>query len=156
MSNIEKVKKMIKGVYNRPIQIGYQGKSVDERKEGETWVDHNNRTWVKEDGKRKQITKIPPRGFDKCNDCEKLILKTIDRHTYDRMGRCKYCQIDFEVDLKAKNKWEDWVKEMEEKRWESVLAEYESEMKLMDDSDSPFDTKVVNALSNENIKKYNE
>ena len=45
---------------------------------------------------------------------------------------------------------------MEEKRWESVLAEYESEMKLMDDSDSPFDTKVVNALSNENIKKYNE
>ena len=153
MSNIEKVKNMIKGVYNRPIQIGYQGKSIDERKEGETWVDHNNRTWVKEDGKRKQITKIPPRGFDKCNDCEKLILKTIDRHTYDRMGRCKYCQIDFEVDLKAKNKWEDWVKEMEEKRWESVLAEYESEMKLMDDSDSPFDTKIANALTNNEHRK---
>ena len=153
MSNIEKVKNMIKGVYNRPIQIGYQGKSVDERKEGETWVDHNNRTWVKEDGKRKQITKIPPRGFDKCNDCEKLILKTIDRHTYDRMGRCKYCQIDFEVDLKTKNKWEDWVKEMEEKRWESVLAEYESEMKLMDDSDSPFDPKIANALANHEHRK---
>ena len=35
MSNIEKVKNMIKGVYNRPIQIGYQGKSIDERKEGD-------------------------------------------------------------------------------------------------------------------------
>ena len=32
--------------------------------------------------------------------CEKLILKTIDQQTYDRMGRCKYCQIDFEVNLK--------------------------------------------------------
>ena len=153
MSNIEKVKKMIKGVYNRPIQIGYQGKSVDERKEGETWVDYNNRTWVKEDGKRKQITKIPPRGFDKCNDCEKLILKTIDRHTYDRMGRCKYCQIDFEVDLKAKNKWEDWVKEMEEKRWETILKEYESEMKDMDTTSSPFDTKIANALANNEHRK---
>ena len=153
MSKIEKVRKMIKGVYNRPIQIGYQGKSIDERKEGETWVDHNNRTWVKEDGKRKQITKIPPRGFDKCNDCEKLILKTIDQQTYNRMQRCYHCQIDFEVDLKTKNKWEDWVKEMEEKRWESVLAEYESEMKLMDDTDSPFDTKVANALANNEHRK---
>ena len=153
MSNIEKVKKMIKGVYNRPIQIGYEGKSIDERKEGETWVDHNNRTWVKEDGKRKQITKIPPRGFDKCNDCEKLILKTIDQDTYNRMQRCYYCQIDFEVDLKVKNKWEDWVKEMEEKRWEAILKEYESEMKLMCDSDSPFDTKVANALANNEQRK---
>ena len=153
MSNIEKVKRMIQGVYNRPIQIGYQGKSIGERKEGETWVDHNNRTWVKEDGKRKQIHKIPPRGFDKCNDCEKLILKTIDQQTYNRMQRCYHCQIDFEADLKAKNKWEDWVKEMEEKRWESVLAEYESEMKLMDDSDSPFDTKIANALANHEHRK---
>jgi hypothetical protein len=156
MSNIEKVKNMIKGVYNRPIQIGYQGKSVDEREEGETWVDHNNRTWVKEDGKRKQIPKIPPRGFDKCNDCEKLILKTIDQQTYDRMQRCYYCQLEFEADLHRNDKWKDWVKEMEEKRWETILKEYEDEMKLSEESDSPFDTKVANALSNENIKKYNE
>ena len=139
---------MVKGIYNRPIQIGYQGKSVDEREEGETWVDHNNRTWVKEDGKRKQITKIPPKGFDKCNDCEKLILKTIDQQTYNRMQRCYHCQIDFEVDLKAKNKWEDWVKEMEEKRWETILKEYEDEMRDINTTSSPFDTKVANALAN--------
>jgi len=45
---------------------------------------------------------------------------------------------------------------MEEKRWETILKEYEDEMKLSEESDSPFDTKVANALSNENIKKYNE
>ena len=144
---------MIKGVYNRPIQIGYHGKSIGERKEGETWVDHNNRTWVKEDGKRKQITKIPPRGFDKCNDCEKLILKTIDQQTYNRMQRCYHCQLEFEADLHRNDKWKDWVKEMEENRWGTILKEYESEMKLMDDTDSPFDPKIANALANHEHRK---
>ena len=143
---------MVNGIYNRPIQVGYKGKSVNERKEGETWEDHNGRKWTVENGKRKQITKIPPRGFDKCDDCEKLILKTIDQQTYDRMGRCKYCQIDFEMKLKKEGKWMDWVKDMEKKRWESVLAEYESEMKLLDNSKGAFDKTVANALANNEHK----
>ena len=153
MSNIEKIKKMAKGIYNRPIQIGYEGKTTAQRKEGEEWTDARGRSWKIEDGKRKQITKIPPRGFDKCNDCEKLILKTIDRHTYNRFQRCKYCQIDFECDLKEKGEWEDWVKEMETKRWETVLAEYEAEMKLLDNSKGAFDKTVANALANHEHRK---
>ena len=147
--NIEKVKKLIAGVGGQgSIRVGYTPKSVSMRKEGEEWVDARGRRWEIKDGKRKQITKIPPRGFDKCNDCEKLILKTIDRHTYNRFQRCKYCQIDFECDLKEKGEWEDWVKEMETKRWETVLAEYEAEMKLLDNSKGAFDKTVANALAN--------
>ena len=153
MSNIEKIKKMAKGIYNRPIQVGYESKTVNQRKEGEEWIDARGRRWTIEEGKRKQITKIPPRGFDKCNDCEKLILKTIDRHTYDRFQRCKYCQIDFECDLKEKGEWEDWVKEMETKRWETVLAEYEAEMELLDNSKGAFDKTVANALANHEHRK---
>ena len=152
MSNIEKIKKMVKGIYNGNIQVGYEGKTLQQRKEGEEWTDARGRSWKIEDGKRKQITKIPPRGFDKCNDCEKLILKTIDQQTYNRMGRCKYCQIDFEMTLKKEGKWEDWVKEMETKRWESVLAEYESEMKLLDNTKGAFDKTVANALANNEHK----
>jgi hypothetical protein len=148
MSNIEKIQKMVKGIYERPIQTGYESKTVQQRKEGEEWTDARGRSWKIEDGKRKQITKIPPRGFDKCNDCEKLILKTIDQQTYDRMQRCKYCQIDFEMKLKEEGKWEDWVKEMETKRWEAVLAEYESEMVEIDDANSPFDETVAKAIGN--------
>ena len=151
MSNIEKIQKMVKGIYNRPIQVGYTGKTL--RKEGEKWEDHNGRKWKMQNGQRKQITKVPSRGFDKCNDCEKLILKDIDQDTYNRMNRCYHCQINFEVDLKVEGKWEDWVKEMEEKRWETILKEYESEMELYKDSD-PFDKSVANALSDENIKSY--
>ena len=139
---------MVKGIYNRPIQKGYEGKTVQQRKEGEEWTDARGRSWKIEDGKRKQITKIPPRGFDKCDDCEKLILKTIDQDTYNRMGRCYYCQIDFEMKLKKEGKWEDWVKEMETKRWERVLAEYESEMNLQDSGKSAFDKTVANAIAN--------
>ena len=147
--NIEKVKKLIAGVGGkRTPGVGYTPKSISMRKEGEEWTDARGRSWVMTGGKRKQITKVPPRGFDKCNDCEKLILKTIDQQTYDRMGRCKYCQIDFEMKLKKEGKWEDWVKEMEEKRWEKVLAEYESEMMGIKDADSPFDKTVAKAIGN--------
>ena len=151
MSNIEKIQKMVKGIYNRPIQVGYTGKTL--RKEGEEWEDHNGRKWKMQNGQRKQITKVPARGIDKCSDCEKMILKDIDQDTYNRMNRCYHCQINFEVDLKAEGKWEDWVKEMEEKRWETILKENESEMELYKDSD-PFDKSVANALSDENIKRY--
>ena len=151
MSNIEKIQKMVKGIYNRPIQVGYTGKTL--REEGEEWEDHNGRKWKIQNGQRKQINKVPPRGIDKCSDCKKLILKDIDQDTYNRMNRCYHCQINFEVDLKAEGKWEDWVKEMEEKRWETILKEYESEMELYKDSD-PFDKSVANALSDENIKSY--
>ena len=153
MSNIEKIQKMVKGIYNRPIQKGYEGKTVQQRKEGEEWTDARGRSGKIEDGKRKEITKIPPRGFDKCNDCEKLILKTIDRYTYDRMGRCKYCQIDFEMNLKEEGKWEEWVTDMEKQRWEAVLAEYESEMELINKADSPFDKTIANALANHEHRK---
>ena len=153
MSNIEKIQKMVKGVYERPIQVGYKSKTDLQRKEGEEWEDHNGRKWKIENGKRKQITKVPPRGFDKCNDCEKLILKRVDQDTYNRMQRCYHCQLNFEVDLSRKGEWQNWVKEMEEKRWESVLDEYESEMKLIEDGDSPFDTKIANPLANHEHRK---
>ena len=152
--NIEKVKKLIAGVGGkRTPGVGYTPKSVSMRKEGEEWTEANGRSWKIENGKRKQITKVPPKGFDKCDDCEKLILKTIDQQTYNRFKKCKYCQIDFEMKLKKEDKWEDWVKEMEEKRWEAVLAEYEDEMKQIKDADSPFDKTIANALANHEHRK---
>ena len=54
MSNIEKIKKMVKGIYDRPIQTGYEGKTTNQRKEGEEWTDARGRSWKIENGKRKQ------------------------------------------------------------------------------------------------------
>ena len=143
---------MVTGKYKQRVSVGYEGKTTAQRKEGEEWVDARGHRWTIQDGKRKQITKIPPRGFDKCDDCDKMILKDIDQDTYNRMCRCKYCQIDFEMKLKKEGKWMDWVKDMEKKRWESVLAEYEAEMKLLDNGKGAFDKTVANALANNEHK----
>ena len=146
---------MISGKYRERVSIGYEGKTTNQRKEGEEWVDARGRSWTIKDGKRKQITKIPPRGFDKCNgwegsDCRKLILKTIDQETYNRMGRCRVCQVEFEADLHEKGKWNEWVADMEKKRWESILAEYEQEMSERKESLAlKLDKKVANAISKE-------
>ena len=155
MSNIKKIQDLVSGKYKERVSIGYEGKTTNQRKEGEEWVDARGRRWTIKDGKRKQITKVPPRGFDKCNgwegsDCEKLILKTIDQETYNRMGRCRICQIEFEADLHRKGEWNDWVAEMEKKRWESILAEYEQEMGERKESLAlKLDKKVANAISKE-------
>ena len=146
---------MISGKYRERVSIGYEGKTTNQRKEGEEWVDARGRRWTIQDGKRKQITKAPPRGFDKCNgwegsDCRKLILKTIDQETYNRMGRCRICQLEFEADLHHKGKWNEWVTEMEKKRWESILAEYEQEMSENKESLAlKLDKKVANAVAKE-------
>ena len=146
---------MVSGKYKQRVSIGYEGKTTNQRKEGEEWVDARGRSWTIKDGKRKQITKVPPRGFDKCNgwegsDCEKLILKTIDQETYNRMGRCRICQVEFEADLHRKGEWVAWRDEQEKKRWESILAEYEQEMSERKESLAlKLDKKVANAIAKE-------
>jgi lipopolysaccharide biosynthesis glycosyltransferase len=149
--NIKKIQSMLQGHYGKP-QVGYIGKTVEQRKEGEQWTDANNLEWIKENGKRKQITNVPGRGFDNCKDCNKLILKQRDEDTYNRMGRCYYCQINFEVDLKAEGKWTEWVFEQENMRWEAVEKEVATVLKEMKENASKaFDKSIANTLANENV-----
>ena len=150
--NITKIQSMLDGTHQRKIQVGYEGKTVVQRKEGERWTDSKGTEWELVDGKRKQVTKIPPRGFKKCSDCEKLILKQRDEDTFNRMGRCYHCQINFEIDLKAEGKWHEWVWEQEQLRWKSITEEVTAIVKDMkEDADQAFDPSIVNAMANENV-----
>jgi hypothetical protein len=148
--NLTEIQSIIDDRYKRKIQIGYEGKT--RRKEGECWTDGNGTEWKIVDGKREQITKVPPRGFDRCSDCDKIIFKQRDENTYNRMGRCYYCQINFEVDLKAKGKWKGWVIKQEKMRWESIEKEVAAIMKdIKNDTDQAFDKSIANVMANENI-----
>jgi len=155
--NIKKIQAMLDGRSPRKIQVGAEPKTIYQREEGEKWIDANGQEWTKENGARKQITKMPARGFDKCSDCEKLILKDIDQDTYNRMQRCYHCQINFEVDLKAKNKWKDWVMGLEKDRWASIEKELKIILKEMkEQSEKQFDTKIAYAVGNQNQQKNHE
>tara|TARA_B100000287_G_scaffold248598_1_gene233691 strand:- start:257 stop:739 length:483 start_codon:yes stop_codon:yes gene_type:complete len=160
MNKIEKIKKLVAGVGGRGTpRIGYTPKTIHMRREGEIWEEPSGRKFVMENGERKQITKIPPKGFDKCSgwegsDCKKLILKTLDQQTYNRFQRCRVCQMEFEADLHRKGEWQDWVKEMEEKRWETILKEYEQEFEEVQNSKAlKFDKKVATALAGHEHRK---
>jgi hypothetical protein len=153
MNNIEKIRSMLNGTH-RKIQVGPEPKTIHQRKDGERWIDGNGREWIKINGQRKQITKMPARGFDECKDCEKLILKQRDQDTYNRMQRCYHCQINFEVDLKATGKWKKWVIGQETQRWESIEKEVAIILKEMKkNSDRAFDTTMAKALGNENVSQ---
>tara|TARA_B100001113_G_scaffold244248_1_gene200981 strand:- start:101 stop:562 length:462 start_codon:yes stop_codon:yes gene_type:complete len=150
MSNIKKIQDMVSGKFKQRVSIGYEGKTLQQRKEGEEWIDARGRRWTIQDGKRKQITKVPPRGFDKCGTCEKLILKTADQDVYNRFSKCRICQLEFEAELHRKGEWNEWVADLEKKRWERVLAEYEEEMGERKESLAlKLDKKVANAISKE-------
>ena len=147
--NIKKIQQMLTGKYNKPVQVGYESTSVNQRSEGEMWTDARGRSWIYENGKRTQITKSPGVGWKHCNDCEKLILKRIDEDTYNRMGRCYYCQIDFEAELKTQGKWTEWVTEQEKMRFDSVKNEIMSALKEANEAKAlKGDRSVVNAINN--------
>ena len=62
----------------RKIQVGAEPKTIEQRKEDEVWTEASlanprGAEWIKKNGKRVQITKMPGRGLDTCHDCKKLI-----------------------------------------------------------------------------------
>ena len=61
---------------------------------------------------------------------------------------------NFEVDLKAKNKWKDWVMGLEKERWESVEKELKIIFKEMkEQSDKQFNTDIAFAVGNQAQQK---
>ena len=151
--NLKEIQSMIDGRYERKIQVGYTGKT--QRKEGEKWTDGNGTEWEIVNGKRKQITNIPAGGFDKCSDCNKLIFKQRDEDTYNRMGRCYYCQINFEVDLKVKPiRWFAWRRLKDFQNMEAIESEMEQWLDERKEllKDNPFDETIANAIANSNVE----
>ena len=155
--NLEKVQSMVDGTFTRKLQVGYTGKTLAQRKEGEIW-EEKDKQWTKVDGKRQQITKIPARGFDKCTSCKKLILKDQDQDVYNRYQRCYYCQIDFECELKEQgmdnmnnDAYRAWVDKQQKTRWDAIEKEVVEILKEMAEEQSLFNTDIANAMANENV-----
>ena len=147
--NLQRVQDMLDGTHGGKIQVGYS--TVEEtHKVGDTWTDIDGVQWEQKNGYRSKISKVNKGIADECSDCNKWITKGRDRDTYNRMGRCFYCQIDFEVDLKNKGKWEDWVKEQEINRWETIIKEV-AELDKKNLENKWNDASVANAMANSNV-----
>ncbi|MBC8305269.1 MAG: hypothetical protein H8E55_57090 [Pelagibacterales bacterium] len=155
--NLEKVQSMIDGTYGSKIQSGYTGEVQKTRKVGDTWTDSDGMKWEQKDGFRVNHTKLANRGIadHKCSDCDKFIIKPWDKEIFKFNDRCYYCQIDFEAELKTSGKFDAWKEAQDKRIKEDYIKKFEEEnkelVKEIANLENPFDTKVANALANENV-----
>jgi len=159
--NLQKVQDMLDGKGIGKIQSGYTGTN-EHRKVGDKWVDADGIPWEQRDGYklkgRLATSDIEHHSWDeKCSNCEKLILKPWDKDVYKADGRCRYCQIDFEAELRTGKpiRWfayrrlkdlqnmESIHRDME--KWILAKHEFEKDEKI-------FDKSVANAIANENVE----
>ena len=158
--NLRKVQDMLDGNYKNKIQVGYS-KTEKQREVGEKWTDSDGKEWEQRDGYYTSVKRTPSVGMfpHQCKDCGKncspKTAKPWDRDVYKADGRCYYCQMDYEENLKIKPiKWFAYRRlkdlnnmdaiEKEMIQWVDELTEQQKK--------NPFDEKVANALANGEVE----
>ena len=154
--NLQRVQDMLDDKLERKIQSGYLT-TEETHKVGDIWTNSDGKTWEQKNGYRSNITKFANRGIvdHRCSECEKYIIKPWDKEIFKFNGRCYYCQIDFEAELRGTGKYEEWLKEKGKKFTEDWIKKFEEEnkelVKEIENLENPLDTKIANALSNANV-----
>jgi len=156
--NLAKVQSMLDGTYGGKIQSGYS--TVEEhRKVGDTWTDSEGYEWEQCDGYRvKKGGSMPAVGMfnHQCKDCKKncspKTAKPWDRDTFKADGRCYYCQIEYEDNLKFDKpiRWFAYRRLKDLRNMEALekdMIQWVDEMNKTKEK-NPFDETVANALAN--------
>ena len=160
--NIQGVKDMLDGNFQRKLVVGQYNPTEEVRKIGDTWTDSEGYEWEQKEGYKMKKSSMPARGmFDKvCKDCDSPCTKSFDKDTHIRMGRCYKCQTTFELDLqfmkigKNNNKHFFWLKLQNLMRWQAmdkeallIIEQLENERNSVS-----FDKTVANALANSEVE----
>ena len=154
--NLAKVQSMLDGTYSGKIQSGYS--TVEEhRNVGDKWTDSEGYEWEQKEGFRVKLSNTPAVGMfnHQCKDCGKncspKMAKPWDRDCWKADGRCYYCQLDYEVDLKVKPiRWFAYRRLKDLQNMESIekdMEQWVEEFTRMK-KENPFDETIANALAN--------
>ena len=159
--NLAKVQDMLDGNYKNKIQVGVGDQEVEKiRQVGDKWVDSDGTPWEQKEGykvKGRLATsdRTHPSWDNKCSDCKKLVVKAWDKDTYKADGRCYYCQLDYEVDLKSKYiKWFAYRRLKDFKNAKSIEKDMEQWVDEFEKirNEKVFDKVVANALANGEVE----
>jgi len=154
--NLQKVQDMLDDKFDKKIQSGYTP-TEETHKVGDIWTDSDDKKWEQKDGFRVNHTKFASKGIvdHKCSDSEKYIVKPWDKEIFKFNDRCYHCQIDFEAELKGTGKFDEWKEAQDKRIKEGYIEKFEKEneelVKEIANLENPFDTKLVNAMSNANV-----
>jgi len=160
--NLQKVQDMLDGNYKSKIQSGYSG-TDEHRKIGDKWTDTDGNEWEQRDGYQvKKAGSMVARGMfnHQCKDCKKncspKMAKPWDRDCWKADGRCYYCQMEYEDDLKFSKpiRWFAYRRLKDFKNMESIerdMIQWVDEM-TEERKKNPFDMKVANAMANGEVE----
>ena len=159
--NLAKVQSMLDGTYGGKIQSGYT--PTDEHHEvGDKWTDSDGYEWEQKEGFRVKVSKLPAVGMfnHQCKDCGKncspKMAKPWDRDCFKADGRCYYCQMEYEIDLKADKpiRWFAYRRLKDLRNMEALendMIQWVDEMEKTQQK-NPFDETVANALANGEVE----
>ena len=153
--NLQKVQDMVDGNFKNKIQVGYS--KTDERHEvGDKWTDSDGNRWEQKSGYKMKLSNLPAKGLgDNCKSCEALIVKPWDKDCYKADGRCYHCQLNFEIDLKAKYiRWFAYRRLKDFLNMEAIekdMAQWVEEV-TKERQTKVFDKSVANAMANSNVE----
>ena len=158
--NLAKVQSMLDGTYGGKIQSGYTP-TEEVRKVGDKWIDSEGYEWEQKEGFRVKNSVMPAVGMfnHQCKDCGKncspKMAKPWDRDCWKADGRCYYCQMDYELNLKEKPiKWFAYRRLKDLQNMESLekdMIQWVDEL-TEQRKKNPFDEKVANALANGEVE----
>ena len=164
--NLAKVQSMLDGDYNNKIQVGYGDTAAPTRKVGDVWTDAEGYEWEQKEGFKVKKSVMPAVGMfpHQCKDCgTNCDNKKRDKKTYMGFDRCFACQINFEVNLKAKKigkkncKWHFWVRLQQLYTMDAIEKDIEAAIFDNYEMDKSFgDMSVANAMANANIDTQGE
>ena len=160
--NLQKVQDMLDGKGTGKIVSGYS--TVEEhRKVGDKWTDSEGYEWEQKEGfKVKSAGSMPAVGMfnHQCKDCGKncspKMAKPWDRDCFKADGRCYYCQMEYEIDLKADKpiRWFAYRRLKDLRNMEALendMIQWVDEMEKTQQK-NPFDETVANALANGEVE----
>ena len=160
--NLQKVQDMLDGNYKDKIQVGQYAPTEEVRKVGDKWTDSDGVEWEQKEGYRYKIPNLPSVGMfaHQCKDCKKncspKTSKAWDRDTYKADGRCYYCQMDYEAELKTGKpiRWFAYRRLKDLQNMESIHRDMEQWIEEMtkEKNKNPFDETVANALANGEVE----
>jgi hypothetical protein len=148
--DVRRMRNLITGNANSSseTQIGYNKKRT-EYKEGDVWTE-NKRTWTIKNGIKQTISKLDAVKKEVflplcCPECNRIMKKRLDKPNYNIHKKCFDCVIDMEGKLRNQGKYDDYIKDLQNKNKIDILNE--TEQYLLD---------VVNSSNSGYVSEHGE
>jgi hypothetical protein len=161
--NLAKVQSMLDGTYGRKIVVGDATVGREQtRAIGDKWTDSEGYEWEQKDGYQVKKATMPAVGMfnHQCKDCKKncspKMAKPWDRDCFKADGRCYYCQMHYEEELKFDKpiRWFAYRRLKDLRNMESLekdMVQWVDEFTKMK-NEKIFDESVANAMANDNVE----